>query len=173
MCWRGRGDRTRFAAARSGAAYGDWPRRREQMGADRIPEWVAEGPRGRLIVDFPPQHIAETVLSSGGSSSRARLAGPSSLHFNITNQRVRLSVEGLLAAMTQLSLRSDHESRAKPARWSFRGGCRWPSSRSRVCKHRRKPASTAGGVTELSGTPEYWGLAPATCGGSPVCEPVT
>ena len=129
---------------------------REQVGAGGIPEWVAEGPPGRLIVDFPPQHIAETVLPSGGSTSRARLAGPSSLHFDITNQpnqRVPLSVEGLLAAMTELPLavrpRVQGQASTLELPWRLLLALEQEDNILPRCSHRRKPASTADGVTEL------------------------
>jgi hypothetical protein len=121
---------------------------REQVGTDGNREWVAEGPQGRLIVNFPPQHIAETVLPSGGSSSRARLAGSSRLHFNITNQRVQLSVEGMLAAMTQLPLvvgPPHGQGSTLELPWQLLLALEPPAR----CSHRRKPASTADGRTEL------------------------
>ncbi|MFH9726024.1 hypothetical protein ACH4M4_24135 [Streptomyces sp. NPDC017254] len=76
---------------------------REQVRADGVVEVVAARPDARLVVEFPPQHIAETV-SPTDTTSQARIAGPSRLAFAIGQEAVPLTVDGVLTAMGRLPL---------------------------------------------------------------------
>lgn len=79
---------------------------REAAGPNGNRQWVADGAAGRLVVELPPQHIAETLLTAG--SSESRLAGPSTLHFDVpVNTPIVLSTNGILSAMTTLCMRND------------------------------------------------------------------
>ncbi|MFF7444156.1 hypothetical protein [Streptomyces sp. NPDC008122] len=76
---------------------------RERVRADGVVEVLAAQPDARLIVEFPPQHIAETV-SPTDTTSQARIAGPSRLAFAIGEEVVPLTVDGVLTAMGKLPL---------------------------------------------------------------------
>jgi hypothetical protein len=79
--------------------------------------WLAPEPEAkapRLIVRFPPQHVAEQVFQekdAGGNvevpglPAGARFASASRLAFKLApDERIRLSVEGILAAIGRLEL---------------------------------------------------------------------
>ncbi|MFC9502320.1 hypothetical protein [Streptomyces sp. NPDC057002] len=112
-------------------------------------ELAAGGTGGLLIVDFPPQHIAESALGSG-TSRQAYLAGSSRLCFALRQGKVVLSAEGLLDAMQRLTLVTDpaftgQEVSRIELPWRLLSALR----QGTTCVHRTKPATGAAGVTEL------------------------
>ncbi|MCQ6556833.1 hypothetical protein NPS70_27130 [Streptomyces sp. C10-9-1] len=122
---------------------------RERMRADGVVEVVAASADARLTVEFPPQHTAETVLESG-TSSQARLAGPSRLHFALGQEVVPLTVDGVLEAMGRLTPIGGPDTPEQ-------GGSRLELP-SRLllalppdthCAHRALPAPSSQGTTEL------------------------
>jgi hypothetical protein len=112
-------------------------------------ELVADGPQARLIVEFPSQHIAETLPAAGSSSSQARPAGPSRLHFLVDDKPIPLSVNGILSAMNRLLLqagpRTQGEASTLELPWRVLLGLEHLAG----CAHRSAPATSADGVTEL------------------------
>ncbi|MBB4717108.1 hypothetical protein BJ965_006990 [Streptomyces luteogriseus] len=122
---------------------------REQVRPDGVVELVGEGPGGRLIVDLPPQHIAESVLESG-TSSRGVMADSSQLHFAVRQDSVVLSVDGVLDAMKRFPLVTAPDTDGREVSrielpWrmlsTLQAGTR--------CVHRTSPALGTGGATEL------------------------
>ncbi|MFJ3811741.1 hypothetical protein ACIPWE_35950 [Streptomyces sp. NPDC090073] len=112
-------------------------------------ELVASAAGGMLIVDFPPQHIAEAALNAG-TSSVAFLAGSSRLCFALRQGTVTLSAEGLLEAMRVLPLVTDPTSTGQEVSrielpWRLLSALRQGTK----CVHRTKPATDAAGATEL------------------------
>ncbi len=112
-------------------------------------ELLAGGSGGLLIVDFPPQHIAESALDAG-TSRAAYLAGPSRLCFALRQGTVVLSAEGLLDAMQRLTLVTDQASTGQEVSrielpWRLLSALRQGTK----CVHRTKPATGSGGATEL------------------------
>ncbi|MFZ3493287.1 hypothetical protein ACODT5_08665 [Streptomyces sp. 5.8] len=87
---------------------------RERVRADGVVEVLAASSGARLTVEFPPQHVSETVLESG-STSQARLAGPSRLDFAIGEAVVPLTVDGVLDAMRRLTLVAGPDTGAQGA----------------------------------------------------------
>jgi hypothetical protein len=122
---------------------------REEIGTSGVPEWIADGAAGgRLIVEFPPQHIAETVLTNT-TSSAARLAGPSSLHFIVANERIALSAAGVLRAMATLPLAVTPRAQGASSTLEFPWRLLLALQRDARCVHRQLPASSADGVSEM------------------------
>lgn len=86
------------------------------VGEDRVPRLVAEDPAAaaRLIITFPPQHIAEQVFQEHSSDGRpehpalpagARFAGPSRLAFAVpASEQIPVTFAGILEAMSRLPL---------------------------------------------------------------------
>jgi hypothetical protein len=82
---------------------------------DGVPEWRAAAGAGRLVVTFPPQHLAEETSPSGTPAPytrpagtgvvpvwRAALSGPSRVVIVLPQGSVVVpTVEGLLRALTQ------------------------------------------------------------------------
>jgi hypothetical protein len=121
----------------------------QQTGANG-PELIADNPQARLIVELPPQHIAETVLPAGSSSSRGRLSGPSILHFQADAQPIPLSANGILSAMNRLSLIVNQQAQGEASTlelpWRLRLGF---GQDTRGLAHRATPATSPNSVTEL------------------------
>jgi hypothetical protein len=122
---------------------------REQLRPDGVVELVGEGSGGRLIVDLPPQHIAESVLESG-TSSRGVMADSSRLCFAVRQDSFVLSVDGVLDAMKRFPLvtapgAAGQEVSRIELPWrmlsTLQEGTR--------CVHRTSPAPGTGGATEL------------------------
>ncbi|MDN3295829.1 hypothetical protein QWM81_17585 [Streptomyces ficellus] len=122
----------------------------ERVRPDGVVELVAQQPGARLIVELPPQHIAETVLTAG-SSSQARMAGPSSLRFAVGQEPVTLTVDGVLAAMERLPLVATPDTsgtgQTHGLELPWRLLLALPAG-SR-CTHRALPAVSGDGTTEL------------------------
>ncbi|MEV4441466.1 hypothetical protein AB0K09_21055, partial [Streptomyces sp. NPDC049577] len=144
---------------------------RERVRSDGVVELVADHPGGRLIVDLAPQHTAESVLESG-SSSQARTAGPSRLHFAVDQGPIALTVDGILDAMGRLPLVTAPSSAGEEVSrlelpWRLLLALRpGPQSTAR-CTHRSSPGTGTGGATELwhsrisaHGGDEYLGVQP-------------
>ena len=121
------------------------------------PQLVASGTQGELIVDLPPQHVGEAVPDGATSTSQARLAGPSRLHFIVDTQPIPLTATGILSAMNRLPLAPRTQGNASTLELPWRvmmavGDSQTPpvnpDQRTR-CVHRSAPATSAGGVTEL------------------------
>ncbi|MFE6062717.1 hypothetical protein [Streptomyces sp. NPDC056431] len=122
---------------------------RERVRSDGVIELVADHSGAQLIVELPPQHVTETVLESG-TSSQARLAGPSRLRFAVGQDPVPLTVDGVLSAMERLTLIAGPSTSGQPAStlelpWrlllSLPPGAR--------CTHRALPAPSGDGTTEM------------------------
>ncbi len=122
----------------------------ERLGANGFMEWVAVDGEGRLIVELPPQHIAETVLAAGTSTSQGRLAGPSSLHFAVPRHRaVTLSVEGVLAAMNGLALVVEPREHGKASSIELPWRLLLALERNASCRHRSASPPGGAGVTPM------------------------
>jgi hypothetical protein len=123
---------------------------REQTGVNGVREWIAADGGGSLIVDLPPQHIAETVLAASSSTSHARLSGPSSLHFVVPRGRtVTLSVEGVLAAMNELDLKVAPREQGKASTLELPWRMLLAIQDQARCRHRRAVVSSSDGVTQM------------------------
>ncbi|MBV6696724.1 hypothetical protein [Kitasatospora aureofaciens] len=126
----------------------------ERTQPDGTVQLVAGSAGGRLIVGFPPQHLAETVLGSG-SSSQGFLAGPSNLCFTVGQDPVTLTVAGLLDAMNRLPLATTAASAGGAVTslelpWRLVLALEQPALEKGVrCAHRTLPAPGTGGGTEL------------------------
>lgn len=121
----------------------------EQTRPDGTVQLVADPGGGRLIVEVPPQHLAETVVESG-KPPQGHLAGPSTLCFTVGPDPVTLTVDGLLDAMNRLPLATTAASGADEVTrlelpWRLLLAVQ-PGAR---CTHRTLPATGAGGCTEL------------------------
>ncbi|CCK24469.1 hypothetical protein BN159_0090 [Streptomyces davaonensis JCM 4913] len=122
---------------------------RERVRADGVVEFVAAGTGARLIVEFPPQHIAETV-SETGTTSQARIAGPSRLAFAIGQEAVPLTVDGVLTAMRKLPLVATPETAgADTARLELPWRLLLQLPNCAHCTHHALPAVGDNGTTEL------------------------
>jgi hypothetical protein len=102
------------------------------LGDDGLPRLVRnkDATKARLIVGFPPQHVAEQVfqeqrpIQEGGGPedpilpARALFAAPSRLVFDVAEgDRISLTVEGILEAMSRLPMAV--VSLAVPRRYGF------------------------------------------------------
>ncbi|MGW2746595.1 hypothetical protein [Streptomyces sp. NPDC001450] len=121
----------------------------EHVRADGVTELVPGASGGRLVVEFPPQHMAESVLGTD-TSSQARLAGASRLHFAVDQHPIALTTDGLLDAMARLPLIVGEGSAGQEATrlelpWRLVLALRSPAR----CAHRSRPATSTGGITEL------------------------
>ncbi|MEV8328217.1 hypothetical protein [Kitasatospora sp. NPDC056731] len=121
----------------------------EQTRPDGTVQLVADPGGGHLLVDVPPQHLAETVVESG-QPPQGFLAGPSTLCFAVGPDPVTLTVAGLLDAMNRLPL---IVTTATTADLLARLEVPWnllltlqPDAR---CTHRTLPATGTAGGTEL------------------------
>ncbi|MDQ1031670.1 hypothetical protein QF035_009252 [Streptomyces umbrinus] len=122
---------------------------RERVRADGVVEFVAARSDARLIVEFPPQHIAETV-SETGTTSQARIAGPSRLAFAIGQEAVPLTVDGVLTAMRKLPLVATPETAgADSARLELPWRLLLQLPNGARCTHHALPAVGHNGTTEL------------------------
>ncbi|MFD3659952.1 hypothetical protein ACFWVF_05000 [Streptomyces sp. NPDC058659] len=122
---------------------------RERVRADGVVEFVAARSDARLIVEFPPQHIAETV-SETGTTSQARIAGPSRLAFAIGQEAVPLTVDGVLTAMRKLPLVATPETAgADSARLELPWRLLLQLPNGAHCTHHALPAVGHNGTTEL------------------------
>ncbi|MFF7231797.1 hypothetical protein [Streptomyces sioyaensis] len=122
---------------------------RERVRADGVTELVADHPGGRLVVDFPGQHTAETTLGSG-SPVQARTAGPSRLSFAADQQPIALTVAGVLTSMGRLPLVTTPESTGpEVSRLELPQRLLLALRPCTHCTHRALPATGAGGATEL------------------------
>ncbi|MEV7392555.1 hypothetical protein [Streptomyces sp. NPDC091215] len=121
----------------------------EETRPDGTVQLVAGPGGGHLLVDVPPQHLAETVVESG-QPPRSFLASPSTLCFAVGADPVPLTVAGLLDAMNRLPL---VVTSATTASLLARLEVPWnllltlqPDAR---CTHRTLPATGAAGGTAL------------------------
>lgn len=122
---------------------------RERVRADGVVEVLAAQPDARLIVEFPPQHIAETV-SATGTTSQARTAGLSRLVFAIGQEVVPLTVDGVLTAMGKLPLVATPETAgADSARLELPWRLLLQLPNGAHCRHHALPAVDQDGTTEL------------------------
>jgi hypothetical protein len=120
---------------------------RERTGAAGVTEWVAEG-EGRLILDLEPQHVAESVV--GVPTAQGRPAGPSSLHFVVPRGHVvPLTVEGVLAAANELRLAGTPREQGKASTLELPWRLLLAVEHQARCRHPRRPATSADGVTAL------------------------
>ncbi|MFF9642960.1 hypothetical protein [Kitasatospora aureofaciens] len=122
----------------------------EQAGPGGTVQLAADPGGGQLLVDLPPQHLAETVVESG-QPPQGFLAGPSTLCFAVGPDPVTLTVAGLLDAMNRLPLVTT--ATATTAAPVTRLEVPWnllltvqPDAR---CTHRTLPAPGTAGGTEL------------------------
>ncbi|MFJ9446209.1 hypothetical protein ACIRRH_30770 [Kitasatospora sp. NPDC101235] len=121
----------------------------ERVQPDGTVQWVAGAGGGRLLVEVPPQHLAETVAESG-LPVQGYLAGPSTLSFAVGQDPVTLTVDGLLDAMNRLTLvttgavAGDVATRLELP-WRLLLGLQTGAR----CAHRTRPATGVGGGTEL------------------------
>ncbi|MER6300378.1 hypothetical protein ABT247_12500 [Kitasatospora sp. NPDC001539] len=121
----------------------------ERTGPDGTVQLVAGPGGGRLLVELPPQHLAETVVESG-QPPQGFLAGPSTLCFAVGPDPVTLTVPGLLDAMNRLPLVTTASTAADPVTrlelpWNLLLAVQ-PDAR---CTHRTLPAAGSAGGTEL------------------------
>lgn len=122
---------------------------RERVRADGVVEVLAAQADARLVVEFPPQHIAETV-SETGTTSEARIAGPSRLTFALGHEAVPLTVDGILTAMRQLPLVTTPETAgAEGARLELPWRLLLQLPNGAHCTHHTLPAVGHDGTTEL------------------------
>ncbi|MER7582392.1 hypothetical protein [Kitasatospora sp. NPDC097691] len=123
----------------------------EQTRPDGTVQLVADAGAGggRLIVEVPPQHLAETLAESG-LPPQGYLAGPSTLCFAVGADPVVLTVEGLLDAMDHLPLVTTAASAGdEVTRLELPWRLVLALQQQPRCTHRSLPATGAGGGTEL------------------------
>lgn len=76
---------------------------RQDVGPDGATVLLGEGSLARLIVELPPQHVAEEYSDHDTWLADTRLAGPSRLVFAVADQdTIPLTVDGVLDAMARL-----------------------------------------------------------------------
>ncbi|MEU5431809.1 hypothetical protein AB0G73_00340 [Streptomyces sp. NPDC020719] len=124
----------------------------EQTRTDGTVQLVADPGGGRLIVDVPAQHLAETVVESG-LTLQGYLAGPSTLCFAVGQDPITLTVDGLLDAMNQLCLVTSAVSAGDEVTrlelpWRLVLALQ-QGAQCIHCAHRTLPATSTGGGTEL------------------------
>jgi hypothetical protein len=121
---------------------------RERISTAGVTEWVAADGEGRLIIDLPPQHIAESVV--GSPSMQGRPAGPSSLHVVVPSGRViPLSVEGVLAAANELKLAGTPRVQGKASTLELPWRLLLAVEDKARCRHRHRPATGGDGITAM------------------------
>ncbi|SOB86323.1 hypothetical protein SAMN06272789_6634 [Streptomyces sp. 1331.2] len=123
----------------------------EHVQADGSVQLVAGAGGGSLIAEFPAQHLAETVPAAGSSTSQGYLAGPSRLCFAVGGQdRVTLTVDGLLDAMNRLTLVTEPSSSgAEVTTLELPWRLLLTLGKGTGCTHRTLPAASTGGGVEL------------------------
>ncbi|MFI8520271.1 hypothetical protein ACIGEZ_20950 [Streptomyces sp. NPDC085481] len=122
---------------------------RERVRADGVVEVLAESTGARLVVELPPQHVTETVLTTG-TSSQARIAGPTRLHFAVDQEPVPLTVEGVLTAMTRLPLVVTPDATGLAGtRLELPSRLLLALPQDAGCAHRTLPLDSGEGTTEL------------------------
>ncbi|MGW8359349.1 hypothetical protein ACWGK1_02070 [Streptomyces wedmorensis] len=122
---------------------------RERVRADGVVEVLAAQPDARLVVEFPPQHIAETV-SQTDTTSQARIAGPSRLAFAVGQEAVPLTVDGVLTAMGRLPLvATPGTTGAEDTRLELPWRLLVQLPTGAHCAHHARPAVGHDGITEL------------------------
>ncbi|WP_172652938.1 hypothetical protein [Rhodococcus opacus] len=136
---------------------------RERVTTEGVREWVGDSTDSRLIVDLPPQHIAETVLTESSPDTSARIAGPTTLHFVVpAGKAIALTVDGVLAAMNDCRLDvAAGTTTTLELPWTMRLGLH----KNARCHHRPEPLTTSDGVTPMWHTRI---LGPGPSGYSPV-----
>ncbi|GHF60624.1 hypothetical protein GCM10018787_05990 [Streptomyces thermodiastaticus] len=103
---------------------------------------------GRLILDLPPQHVAESVV--GAPSVQGRPAGPTSLHFTVPAGRViPLTTEGVLAAANDLELVGTPREQGKSSTLELPWRLLLALQHRARCQHPQRPATSDDGVTAL------------------------
>ncbi|MFF2079658.1 hypothetical protein ACFVXG_33485 [Kitasatospora sp. NPDC058162] len=122
----------------------------QQTLPDGTVQLVADtGSGGHLLVDVPPQHLAETVVESG-QPPQGFLAGPSTLCFAVGPDPVTLTVAGLLDAMNRLPLLIEASTTADLlARLEIPWNLLLTLQSDARCTHRTLPSTGTAGGTEL------------------------
>ncbi|MHA7962275.1 PLL family lectin [Streptomyces sp. L500] len=121
----------------------------QQTLPDGTVQLVADPGGGHLLVDVPPQHLAETVVESG-QPPQGFLAGPSTLCFAVGPDPVTLTVAGLLDAMNRLPLLIEAATTADlPARLEIPWNLLLTLQPDARCTHRTLPSTGTAGGTEL------------------------
>lgn len=121
---------------------------REESGANGSRRWVADGAPGRLVVQLPPQHIAETLITDGPPTSQSRLAGPSMLHFEVPlNTPLVLTTSGILSAMTTLPMKNDPWVEGEATTLELPWRMLLAVQKAAVCRHSTATAQAVDGTT--------------------------
>lgn len=121
---------------------------RDEPGPNGTQQWVADGAGGRLIVELPPQHIAETLMPDTGPPSQSRLAGPSTLQFEVpANTRVVQSTTGILSAMTTLPMQNDRSSPGGGSTLELPWRLLMALQKTATCRHTTRTVQAPDGAT--------------------------
>ena len=123
--------------------------------AGEPPTLVALSEGGRVVLNFPPQALAEEKYDLGEHFTRrqARLAGPSYVTFTLpAGTPVALSTQGMLAALAQAGQLADPtEAKAMLLElpWHLRVAVQAPAGEAVVADYPLLPVTSPAGVTGL------------------------